>query len=187
MNAHVALAQAREVCPTTTRRRLGEGALMVDVREHAEVARLAFDVPAIVHLPLSAFEQRFAELPRNRELLLVCESGPRSLKATYFLMYQGYTQVANMAGGIVKWMAKGFPVVGQRADAGACTTGACSPGRVPDDSGSCCAPASSAPAHITKAEAGPARACCGGADAVPLAPPATASATASTNSVRCCG
>jgi hypothetical protein len=46
MNARVELPPAREVCPTTTRRLLAEGALLVDVRERAEVARMAFDVPA---------------------------------------------------------------------------------------------------------------------------------------------
>ena len=83
MNARVDLPAAREVCPTTTRRLLAEGALLVDVRERAEVARMAFDVPALVQMPLSEFERRFDELPRDRPLVLACESGPRSLKATY--------------------------------------------------------------------------------------------------------
>jgi hypothetical protein len=39
------LAQVREVCPTTTLRILGEGALPVDVRECNEIDRLAFDLP----------------------------------------------------------------------------------------------------------------------------------------------
>ena len=99
MNARVELPPAREVCPTTTRRLIAEGALLVDVRERAEVAQAAFDVPGVLLLPLSEFEQRFAELPRDRELVLVCQVGERSLKATYFLMYQGYTRVANMEGG----------------------------------------------------------------------------------------
>ena len=47
MNARVDLPQARGVCPTTTRRLLGEGALLVDVRERPEVAPLAFDVPSM--------------------------------------------------------------------------------------------------------------------------------------------
>jgi rhodanese-related sulfurtransferase len=146
MNERVDLPQAREVCPTTTRRLLGEGALLVDVRERAEVGRLAFNVPGLVNLPLSEFEQGFAQLPRDRALVLACQSGPRSLKATYFLMYQGYTQVANLEGGIVKWTIKGFPVIGQRAEAGstgACATGECGPDCVPDAGGSCCAPAES--------------------------------------------
>lgn len=112
MNARVELPAAREVCPTTTRRLLAEGALLVDVRERHEIERLAFDVPGAVVMPLSEFEQRFAELPRDRQLVMVCQTGARSLKATYFLMYQGYAQVANMEGGICKWASKGFPITG---------------------------------------------------------------------------
>lgn len=144
MNARVDLPQAREVCPTTTRRLLGEGALLVDVRERAEVARLAFGVPEVVVMPLSEFEQRFTELPRDRELVLACATGPRSLKATYFLMYQGYTRVANMDGGVNKWASKGFPIQGARAaspDALAGAGGCCSPASTAAATGSCCVPA----------------------------------------------
>lgn len=139
MNARVDLPQAREVCPTTTRRLIGEGALLVDVRERAEVAQLALDVPDIVVMPLSEFERRFAELPRDRELVMVCQSGPRSLKATYFLMYQGYTRVANMGGGINKWASKGFPIRGARAAVPAAAGGCCSASSAA--AAGCCAPA----------------------------------------------
>lgn len=136
------LAEAKEVCPTSTRRLLGEGALLVDVREANEVAALAFDVDALVHMPLSQFEQRWAELPRDRELVLVCETGARSLKATYFLQYQGYERVANMGGGMVKWMTKGFPVKGSRFDpATEATAAAGCCGSAPAVAGSCCEPA----------------------------------------------
>jgi rhodanese-related sulfurtransferase len=158
MNDRVDLPQAREVCPTTTRRLIGEGALLVDVRERAEVAQVAFDVPDIVVMPLSELEQHFAELPRDRELVMVCQSGPRSLKATCFLMYQGYTRVANMEGGINKWASKGLPIKGARADNSATTAAA---------TGDCCGTAAAAAsccetAPGTSAAAG---ACCSPASA----------------------
>ena len=134
MNARVDLPQAREVCPTTTRRWLAEGALLVDVRELAEVAQQAFDVPGVLLLPLSELEQRFAELPRDRDLVLACQVGARSLKATYFLMYQGYTRVANLEGGLVKWASKGFPVRGTQPAAAA--AGCCGGGT--QSASSCC-------------------------------------------------
>jgi rhodanese-related sulfurtransferase len=143
MTARIELPQAREVCPTTTRRLIGEGALLVDVRERNEVAQLGFDVPELVVMPLSEFEQRFAELPHDRELVMVCQSGPRSLKATYFLMYQGYTRVANMDGGILKWASKGFPIVGARAATPAAAS--CCGGS--DAKSSCCE--TSTPAQAT--------------------------------------
>jgi rhodanese-related sulfurtransferase len=123
MNAKVDLPLAREVCPTTTRRLLAEGAVMVDVRELSEVAQVAFDVPGVVLMPLSELEQRHAELPHDRDLVLVCQVGQRSLKAAYFLMYQGYTRVANMDGGLLKWASKGFPIKGGAVTSlAACTT-----------------------------------------------------------------
>jgi rhodanese-related sulfurtransferase len=124
MNARIELPTAQEVCPTTTRRLLAEGALLVDVRERAEVERTAFDASGAVVMPLSEFERRFADLPRDRELVLACEVGARSLKATYFLLYQGYTRVANMEGGMQKWARKGFPITGS-APSGAAAASAC--------------------------------------------------------------
>jgi len=136
MNARVELPAAREVCPTTARRLLGEGAQLVDVRELNEVATLAFDVPGVLLMPLSELETRYAELPCDRQLVLVCASGDRSLKATYFLMYQGYTQVANMEGGIAKWARKGFPIRGVAPVAAAAGTGCCGGGA--PTAGACC-------------------------------------------------
>ncbi len=65
MNARVDMPTAREVCPTTTRRLLVEGALLVDVRELSEVAHTAFDIPGVVLMPLSELQQRYEELPRD--------------------------------------------------------------------------------------------------------------------------
>lgn len=123
------LEEAKQVCPTTTRRLVGEGALLLDVRERAEVARTAFDVPAIVNIPITELEQRWSELPRDREIVLVCETGARSLKATYYLQYHGFQRVSNMQDGLLKWMRKGFPVIGERYDAPAAATSSCCGGR----------------------------------------------------------
>ena len=134
------LQEAKEVCPTTTRRLIGEGALLVDVRESEEVQAVAFDVPSIIHIPLSELEQRWSEVPKDREVVLVCRVGERSLKATYFLQYHGYTQVSNMAGGIEKWARKGFPITGQLVPAGVSAGGCCGSAGEPTGSsgGSCC-------------------------------------------------
>ncbi len=146
------LAEAREVCPTTTLRMSRNGALLVDVRERDEIDRLAFDVPQVVAMPMSEFEQRCGELPRDRELVMVCAVGERSLKATYFLMYRGYANVQNMKGGIARWARKGFAVKGDvsAAQAPAGTGCNCSAATAPTDDVTpaplqgCCAPHSRA-------------------------------------------
>jgi len=127
--------KAVEICPTTTFKCVQEGALLVDVRENNEVQELAYDVPAILHIPLSEFEERFQEVPQDREVILVCRSGGRSLKATYYLMNHGYTNVSNMQHGMLRWAEKGFPVKGSLAD-NSPSNSCC--GTSPSQSSSCC-------------------------------------------------
>lgn len=133
------LAEAKEICPTTTRRVLEAGALLVDVREPREVSALAFDVPDVINIPLLELDTRWSELPSDRELVIACESGARSLKGTYYLQYRGFVRVSSLAGGIVKWMQKGFPVKGQRHEVVSCSGGACSTDcRPTGKTASCC-------------------------------------------------
>jgi rhodanese-related sulfurtransferase len=112
MDTETLIAVAKEICPTTTQQKVREGALLVDVRERDEVEHLAYDVPNIINIPLSEFEERYAELPKDRPLVMVCKGGGRSLKATYYLMNHGYTDVVNMQHGIIRWAKKGFPTKG---------------------------------------------------------------------------
>lgn len=101
---------AREICPTATQQWVADGALLVDVREREELAEAAFDVPHLQHIPLSECEVRFAGVPRDRDVVVVCRGGGRSLRATYFLMHHGYDRVVNMSHGILRWQEKGFPM-----------------------------------------------------------------------------
>ncbi len=110
------LDEAKEVCPTTTQSLLKQGYTLVDVRERDESARLAFDVANLIIMPLSELEQRYAELPTDRPLILACQDGSRSLRATYYLMNKGYTNVTNMKFGMARWVARGFPILGDPGD-----------------------------------------------------------------------
>lgn len=78
------LSEGRQCCPTTTRKRIApENVFLVDVREQADFDRLTLDVPEIVNIPFSVFEEHFPELPHDWELVLVSADGQNSLKATY--------------------------------------------------------------------------------------------------------
>ena len=108
------LQKITEICPTSTQKWVANGALLVDVREANEVAQLAYDVPNIINIPLSEFEDRYTEVPDNRAVVMVCKGGGRSLKAAYYLVNHGYdaTKVVNMQFGIQRWVQKGFPTKG---------------------------------------------------------------------------
>ena len=99
----------KEVSPTEGQELVQGGAVLVDVRElneynevHAEGALL---------LPLSELEERYAELPKDKPLLMICRSGARSARAGEFLLQNGYGDVTNLGGGTLAWNEAGLPVV----------------------------------------------------------------------------
>jgi rhodanese-related sulfurtransferase len=101
-----------EICPTKTQALINNGALLVDVREKDEVAQLAYDVPNIINIPLSVFEEQYTEIPKDIPVVMVCKAGVRSLRAAGFMVYHGYDNVINMKHGMIRWAQKGFPILG---------------------------------------------------------------------------
>jgi rhodanese-related sulfurtransferase len=94
----------------------GVGALIVDVREPNEYTQLR--ARGAVLLPLGRLNGRVRDLPRDRELLLMCRTGGRSQNATQFLQAQGFANVSNVSGGIVAWHAAGLPTTAGEPEPG---------------------------------------------------------------------
>ena len=53
--------------------------------------------------PLLELQDRLAELPRDREVTLICGSGYRSLIATSLLAGRGYAKLRDVEGGMSAW------------------------------------------------------------------------------------
>lgn len=85
----------------------GAGPLLVDVREPSEFATER--ASGAVLLPISEFAARYEELPRDRPLRMICQTGSRSASATMFLLQRGWTDVRNVEGGTKAWVAAGLP------------------------------------------------------------------------------
>lgn len=60
-------------------------------------------------LPLGELGRRMGELPRDREILVICRSGNRSGSATRQLAQAGYN-ATNLRGGMNGWQRAGYPV-----------------------------------------------------------------------------
>ncbi len=77
------------------------GVVVVDVREphELEICKIA----GTKHIPLGDIPNRYTELDPKAEILVHCRSGARSAKAANFLLSKGYTDVANVEGGILAW------------------------------------------------------------------------------------
>jgi hydroxyacylglutathione hydrolase len=77
--------------------------MIVDVREPAEYAQA--HVPGAVSIPQADLATRLDEIPKDREVLVVCASGMRSLRSAQFLHAVGYERVTNLDGGTNGWLA----------------------------------------------------------------------------------
>jgi len=83
------------------RRDRGENPLVLDVREDWEL-QLA-RIPNVLHVPMNQLPERLAEFSREAETIVMCHAGGRSMRVAQFLSNQGFTNVANLAGGISAW------------------------------------------------------------------------------------
>jgi sulfur-carrier protein adenylyltransferase/sulfurtransferase len=83
------------------RRDRGDSVTLVDVREPHEWA--ISDLPGSMKVPLGTLPQRFAELPKDAEIVVYCRTGGRSDNAVQFLRQRGYEKAFNLAGGINHW------------------------------------------------------------------------------------
>ena len=83
------------------------GALIIDVREANEYAQIR--AKGAVLLPVGRLNNRVKDLPRDREILLMCRTGGRSANATQFLAANGFENVTNVSGGVMAWYNAGLP------------------------------------------------------------------------------
>jgi adenylyltransferase/sulfurtransferase len=79
----------------------GEEIFLLDVREPFER-----DICSIggTLIPKGSVTERIAEIPKDKEIVVVCRSGARSQAVALELVkIHGYAQVSNLAGGVLRW------------------------------------------------------------------------------------
>jgi sulfur-carrier protein adenylyltransferase/sulfurtransferase len=104
-----AVFSGTDIAPEQLKKRIdaGENLFVLDVRNPNEFTICR--IPGTVLLPLPELPLRFAEVPKDREVIVHCKSGMRSAKAIEFLKAQGYTKLVNLTGGILAWADKVDP------------------------------------------------------------------------------
>lgn len=100
-------AEARdsmEMSPLELKARLdrGDDLVLLDVREPHETQICNLDGSTLI--PLGDVPRRLAEIDRERDLVVYCRSGVRSLRAVMFLRRQGFERAVNLTGGILRWI-----------------------------------------------------------------------------------
>jgi hydroxyacylglutathione hydrolase len=85
------------------------GVTLIDVRNEVEWGTGHID--SARHIPLGYLTDRLAEIPREKTLVVQCQSGSRSAIAASLLRARGFDRVSNFPGGMSDWVKHGLPVV----------------------------------------------------------------------------
>lgn len=83
---------------------------ILDVRDADEIVAGEKGIAGAQTLPLTALRDRLDEVPKGKPIMAFCRSGKRSAMAVSILNEAGYEQVANIAGGFLRWRDEGLPV-----------------------------------------------------------------------------
>ena len=88
-------------------------AYVLDVREAWEVQTAHLQDPDlnVIHIPMGELSMRLAQLDPKDAIACLCHHGGRSMQVAAFLAQQGFSHVANIAGGINAWSAQIDPSV----------------------------------------------------------------------------
>ena len=86
-------------------------AILVDVRTPQEFHGRTGHVPGSKLMPLGDLMNNMNALDqyKNKELIVICHSGSRSMMASQLLVRAGFKDVRNLTGGMIAWHRKGYP------------------------------------------------------------------------------
>ncbi|MFN2746378.1 rhodanese-like domain-containing protein [Bacillus sp. z60-18] len=93
---------AKQITTTELKSELkNKGKQFIDVRTPGEFRTK--HIKGFQNIPLSILPQQTDQLSKDREVLVICQSGMRSMKASKVLKKQGFKHVTNIKGGMNAW------------------------------------------------------------------------------------
>jgi len=98
--AEISVAQAAE--------KRDQGAFILDVRQPEEWQQ--FHIPGATLIPLGELPNRLNEVPKDKEIVVVCRTGHRSAQGRDILLNAGFPMVTSMAGGVTQWQTQGLAI-----------------------------------------------------------------------------
>lgn len=78
-----------------------KGVMLIDTRTTKEY--LAGHIPGAVHIPLTEIGTKAKKIKKDKEVVVYCQNGNRSIWAIKRLMGMGYTNLWNLKGGYRAW------------------------------------------------------------------------------------
>jgi len=99
------------ISPAQAYAKFQQGAFFLDVRSQDEWNQ--FHIKGSTLIPLDQLPNRLSEVPKDRDVVVACLSGHRSLSGTAVLQQAGYINVFCLSGGLTAWKAAGYPLEGK--------------------------------------------------------------------------
>ncbi len=78
-----------------------KGMMLLDIRTDKEYEQ--GHIPGAVHVPLTDIGEKVKKLKKEKELVVYCQNGNRSIWAIKRLMGMGYKNLYNLKGGYNAW------------------------------------------------------------------------------------
>lgn len=100
---HLSPREAFELCQ--------KGAILLDLRLDLLFNNKRFDVPECLHCVYDEIADYYHHLPTSSPIIVADAVGIRSKEVVIFLQEKGFTQVANLIGGICDWERDGLPLI----------------------------------------------------------------------------
>ncbi len=104
----LSFAGVPEIAPDWVARHLDE-LFVLDVRSRGEFEGELGHLEQASLIPLDELRERIQEVPDDRPVVLICQSGKRSAMGAEILLKAGRQQVANVSGGMIRWTRLGLP------------------------------------------------------------------------------
>jgi rhodanese-related sulfurtransferase len=76
---------------------------LIDVRSTQEITGLLTKIKQAHHIPLDQLKNKIHEIPKDKNIYLICHSGNRSTAASKLLIQEKFDHVFNVSGGMSAW------------------------------------------------------------------------------------
>jgi rhodanese-related sulfurtransferase len=104
------ITDATEISAAQAYQKYQQGAFFLDVRSQEEWDQVHIANSTLI--PLDELPNKLSELPKDRDIVVVCLSGHRSEEGVTMLRNAGFSQATCMTDGLTAWKAAGYPLEG---------------------------------------------------------------------------
>jgi len=97
------MSKVKEIEPTDLKNKIDnkDDFLLIDVREPSEIE--ISKIKESIHIPMAEIPNNIDQINSNKLVIVMCKSGGRSANVCEYLIQNGFKDIYNLNGGIIKW------------------------------------------------------------------------------------